>query len=102
MTAKIVMDRLVANRGKYVDEMGRDQRVAQFFAVHRCSLGEKLVLLMNSPDCKMRELTLTPDGQVVLRPTIIDTLIVRRGQMCSAVHVYNESGRGKLSDVFAL
>lgn len=102
MNAKIVMARLVANRGRYVDEQGRDLKIAQFFATHQCEQGEKLVLIENAEAAKMRELTLMPDGQVVLHPKVIGTLEIRRGKMQYAIHVYNESGRGKLSDVFAL
>lgn len=102
MSAKIVMARLVANRGRYVDQHGRDLKIAQFFATHKCEQGEKLVLIENIETGKMRELTLMPDGQVVAHPKVIGTLEVRRGKMQYAVHVYNESGHGKLSDVFAL
>jgi hypothetical protein len=96
------MERLVANRGRYVDESGRDLKVAQFFAIHDCPQGKKLVLLENDADCRLRELTLMPDGQVVLHPKVIDTLSIRRGRMSHAIYVYNESGRGKLSDVWVL
>jgi hypothetical protein len=96
------MDRLVANRGKFVDELGRVLMTAQFFATHRDKDGDKLVLLENKPDATMRELTLSPDGQVVLRPTIIDRMMIRRGRMAAAVESYNNQGRGKLFDVYAL
>jgi hypothetical protein len=96
------MDRLVANRGKFVDELGRVLKTAQFFAVHRDVNGDKLVLLENKPEAPMRELTLAPDGQIVLRPNIIDKLIVRRGRMAAAVDSFNTQGRGKLFDVWVL
>lgn len=102
MSVKVVMDRLVANRGRYVDETGRELKVAQFFAMHSCPEGDKLVLLENAEACKMRELTLMPDGQVVLHPKVIDIMPIRRGRMSHAIYVYNESGRGKLSDVWVL
>lgn len=102
MNVKNVMDRLVANRGRYVDEQGRDLKIAQWFATHRCGDGEKLVLIDNTESGTMRELTLMPDGQVVAHPKVIGRLDVRRGKMQYAVHVYNESGEGKLSDVWAL
>ncbi|MNL35550.1 hypothetical protein D3C87_1575870 [compost metagenome] len=102
MSVKTVMDRLVANRGRYVDEQGRDLKIAQWFAIHNCQEGQKLVLIDNTETGKMRELTLMPDGQVVAHPKVIGRLEVRRGKMQYAIHVYNESGQGKLSDVFAL
>lgn len=102
MSAKIVMDRLVANRGRYVDEAGRDLKVAQFFATHKCEQGEKLVLIDGTNTGSLRELTLMPDGQVVCHPKVIGHLEIRRGKVQYAVETYNGRHAAKLYDVWAL
>jgi hypothetical protein len=102
MSAKIVMDRLVANRGRYVDQQGRDLKVAQFFATHKCEQGEKLVLIDGTEVGMIRELTLMPDGQVVCHPKVLGQLQIRRGKMQYAVETYNQRHVDKLSDVWAL
>ena len=102
MSVKIVMDRLVANRGKFVDEVGRELKTARFFATHQCERGHKLVLLANEPGSKIRELVLSPDGQVVLKPTSLGELPIRRNGVMAAAHSYNRLGNGKLSDIWVL